>query len=206
MQAVNSGDVVPAAEQYAAVGSWHSTFMATLSISVDRLLGLTARTIGKPDQAMNHFEAGLVFCRASGFKPKVASTCYDYAETLIERNGAGDNAKARLLLEESLSIFTELGMRPLMESLQALHERASDQPVWASAYPDGLTQREVEVLGLVTAGKIDQEIAEELFISVNTVGNQWRSILSKTDSANRTEAAAYAIRRRLGPDEETAGE
>ena len=69
-----------------------------------------------------------------------------------------------------------------------------------------MTQREVEVLGLVTAGKIDQEIAEELFINVNTVGNQWRSILSKTDSANRTEAAAYAIRRGLGPDEETAGE
>ena len=148
----------------------------------------------------------MVFCRASGFKPKVASTCYDYAETLIERNGAGDNAKARLLLEESLSIFTELGMRPLMESLQALHERASDQPVRASAYPDGLTQREVEVLGLVTAGKIDQEIAEELFISVNTVGNQWRSILSKTDSAKRTETAAYAIRHRLEPNEETAGE
>ena len=61
---------------------------------------------------MNHFEAGLVFCHASGFKPEVASMCYDYAETLIERNGAGDNAKAWLLLEESLSISTELGMGP----------------------------------------------------------------------------------------------
>ena len=62
------------------------------------------------------------------------------------------------------------------------------------------------MLGLVTAGKIDREITEELFISVNTVGNQLRSILSKTDSANRTEAAAYVIRRGPGPDEETAGE
>ena len=69
-----------------------------------------------------------------------------------------------------------------------------------------MTQREVEVLGLVTAGKNDWEVAEELFISVNTVGNQLRSILSKTDSANRTEAAAYAIRRGLEPDGETAGE
>ncbi len=91
-----------------------------------------------------------------------------------------------MLLEESLSISTELGMGPLMESLQALQERASDQPVRASPYSDGLTQREVEVLGLVTAGKNDWEVAEELFISVNTVGNQLRSILSKTDSANRT--------------------
>ena len=49
------------------------------------------------------------------------------------RNGAGDNAKARLLLEESLSISTELGMRPLMESVEAFQERASDRPVRASA-------------------------------------------------------------------------
>ena len=69
-----------------------------------------------------------------------------------------------------------------------------------------MTQREVEVLGLVTAGKIDREIAEELFISVNTVGNQWSGILRNADAAKRTETAAYAIRRRLGPDEETAGE
>ena len=62
---------------------------------------------------------GWYFCRASGFKPEVVSTCHDYAEVLIERNGAGDNAKARLLLEESLSISTELGMRPFMESVEA---------------------------------------------------------------------------------------
>ena len=54
----------------------------------------------------------MVFCHASGFKPEVASTCYDYAETLIERNWSGDDARARLLLEESLSISTELGMGP----------------------------------------------------------------------------------------------
>ena len=149
---------------------------------------------------------GWYFCRASGFKPEVASTRHDYAEVLIEWNGADEDAKPWLLLEESLSISTELGMRPLMESVHAFQERASDRPVRASEYPDGLTQREVEVLGLVTAGKIDREITEELFISVNTVGNQLRSILSKTDSANRTEAAAYVIRRGLGPGEETAGE
>ena len=53
--------------------------------------------------------------------------------------------------------------------------------------------------GLVPAGKIDREIAEELSISVNTEGNHLRSILSKTDSANRNEAA-YAIRRGPEPD------
>ena len=69
-----------------------------------------------------------------------------------------------------------------------------------------MTQREVEVLGLVPAGKIDREIAEELSISVNTKGNHLRSILSKTDSANRNEATAYAIRRGLEPNGKTVGE
>ena len=61
-------------------------------------------------------------------------------------------------------------------------------------------------MGPPRRGKIDREIAEELSISVNTEGNHLRSILSKTDSANRNEAAAYAIRRGLEPNGETAGE
>ena len=61
-------------------------------------------------------------------------------------------------------------------------------------------------MGPPRRGKIDREIAEELSISVNTEGNHLRSILSKTDSANRNEAAAYAIRPGLEPDEEPAGE
>ncbi|MEC9238139.1 MAG: hypothetical protein VYC69_05680 [Chloroflexota bacterium] len=61
-------------------------------------------------------------------------------------------------------------------------------------------------MGPPRRGKIDREIAEELSISVNTEGNHLRSILSKTDSANRNEAEAYAIRRGLEPDEEPAGE
>ena len=52
---------------------------------------------------------------------------------------------------------------------------------------------------MVAAGKTDREIAEELIISINTVGNHVRSILNKTNSANRTEAATYANQRGLIP-------
>ena len=101
------------------------------------------------------------------------------------------------LLEESLTISSELGMRPLMERVTALQERAESQPVAVPAYPDGLTQREVEVLRLIAGGKTDREIAEELIISIRTVGNHVSSILNKTTAANRAEAATYAAQQGL---------
>ena len=60
-----------------------------------------------------------------------------------------------------------------------------------------LTDREVEVLRLIAAGKSNQEIAGELVISINTVTNHVKNILGKTGSANRTEAAAFAYRHGL---------
>jgi DNA-binding CsgD family transcriptional regulator len=65
------------------------------------------------------------------------------------------------------------------------------------AHPDALTAREVEVLQLVAAGKTNQEIADQLFISLNTAATHMRNILEKTGSANRAEAAVYALRHRL---------
>ncbi len=117
-----------------------------------------------------------------------------------------DVDKAKTLLDESLSISTELGMRPLMERVVSHQERAENQPGGVPRFPDGLTQREVEVLELICGGKTDREIGEELFISVNTVGNHVRSILSKTDSANRAEAATYAGRHGLITNEDSASD
>ena len=64
-------------------------------------------------------------------------------------------------------------------------------------YPDGLSQREVEVLRLVASGMTNQEIADRLFISVGTVSTHVKNLLNKTNCANRTEATAYAGRKGL---------
>jgi DNA-binding CsgD family transcriptional regulator/pimeloyl-ACP methyl ester carboxylesterase len=61
----------------------------------------------------------------------------------------------------------------------------------------GLSARELEVLRLFAAGRSNQQIAGELVISLSTVAKHVTSILTKTESANRTEAAAYAHRQHL---------
>jgi class 3 adenylate cyclase len=67
----------------------------------------------------------------------------------------------------------------------------------ALAYPGGLTKREVEVLRLIAGGRSNQEIADELVISLNTVLRHVSNIFDKTGVANRAEAAAYATRHGL---------
>jgi NarL family two-component system response regulator LiaR len=57
-----------------------------------------------------------------------------------------------------------------------------------------LTEREVEVLGLVAKGLSNEEIADRLVISERTVSTHVSNILSKLHLANRTQAALYAVR------------
>ena len=59
-----------------------------------------------------------------------------------------------------------------------------------------LSQRELEVLGLVAQGSTNREIAERLFITVGTVKTHVHNILGKLGVQNRTEAVARA--RELG--------
>ena len=59
-----------------------------------------------------------------------------------------------------------------------------------------LTGRELEVLRLIAAGRSNQRIAAELFVSLNTFKKHVTHVLGKLGAANRTEAAARA--RQLG--------
>ena len=191
MLAVRNCNQSAAAEYHSGLLDQRGTMLWTVT-SFDRLLGLLSQTMGNIGQACDHFEEALEFCRKAGYRPELAWTCSDYSEALLERNDAGDQEKANFLLAESLAISRELGMRPSMQRVAALQKRCEELPGRITAYPGGLTQREVEVLRLICGGNTDREIGEELFISVKTVGNHVSNILNKTGAVNRTEAASYA--------------
>ena len=60
-----------------------------------------------------------------------------------------------------------------------------------------LTPREDEVLQLVARGATNKEIADTLYISENTVKTHLQNIMEKLHLANRSQAAAYAIKKGL---------
>ncbi len=60
---------------------------------------------------------------------------------------------------------------------------------------DVLTEREVEVLRRVAAGKPNKLIAVELEISEGTVKTHMKSILPKLDASDRTHAVMIALKR-----------
>ena len=93
----------------------------------------------------------------------------------------------------------------------ALMNAAASQPTAAAAtppsaahspespdLPDGLTQREAEILALITQGLTNPEIAARLFLSSHTIKTHINRIFSKTGSRDRAAAIGYAHRHGLG--------
>lgn len=77
--------------------------------------------------------------------------------------------------------------------LKAVANRMADEDKGEQA----LTERELFVLRLVASGASNQEIAQKLSISVNTVKSHLKNILEKLQLENRTQAATYALKHGL---------
>jgi two-component system, NarL family, response regulator LiaR len=69
---------------------------------------------------------------------------------------------------------------------------------------EGLTRRELEVLTRLARGDTNREIAAALHISEETVKTHVSNLLAKLQVESRTQAALYALRRKLVLPDETA--
>jgi DNA-binding CsgD family transcriptional regulator len=138
---------------------------------------------------------------------------YPQAETLLHAAEAamadGDRDGAGERLRRAAPLADRLGARPLGEQIAILARRArirltgdgspeADLGLAGSLDGElGLTDRELEVLRLVAAGRSNREIAAELFISPKTASVHVSNILGKLKVASRGEAAARAHTLRL---------
>ncbi len=97
-----------------------------------------------------------------------------------------DIAKALHAAAEGLTV---LDPRVHAALLGATAAPAAARP---AAPPDGLTQREVEILGLIARGFTNPEIAAQLYLSSHTIKTHVNRIFAKTGSRDRAAAIGYA--------------
>ncbi len=161
--------------------------------AADRYLGMLAFTLGEHELAASHFEEALEGNRRMRSPTWVANTLLAYGRTLRARGRSADAAAASALLSEAAAVAERTGLPMVLRRARELGAVAGR----IVPLPDELSSREVDVLRLVATGRSNREIGEELYISGHTVANHMRSILRKTGTANRTEAAGYAYRRSL---------
>ena len=188
---------------FAAADAHGARLLGGAESSAARRLAAAGRPAGSPaggawDEAADAW-AGL------GEPYLLAETLLHAAETAL---ACGDRDGAAERLRRAVPLADELGARPLAEQIALLARRArirltgedaSEAPGGPGAGGGelGLTERELEVLRLVTAGRSNREIAAELFISPKTASVHVSNILGKLGVASRGEAAARAHTLRL---------
>jgi DNA-binding NarL/FixJ family response regulator len=152
---------------------------------------MLAHTMGRPDLAREHFDRALDKNRAMGAWPALARTQAWLARVLLSSETDAERDYGKQLIGEAEQLASRFNMTALGAEISEILQDG------ASQLPDGLTPREVDVLKLLAIGRSNKDISMALAISLSTVATHIRSILTKAGCANRTEAAAYAMRHEL---------
>jgi two-component system NarL family response regulator len=149
---------------------------------------------------MNGIEACREIKRLRPEVSVVALTIHDQDEYIFEmiRSGVSGyvlkDISADKLVETVLGVSRGESFIPPALTAKVFQEFSR---LSARGNPDGLTEREMEVLRLVASGSNNREIARKLFISEKTVKNHLSNIFQKIGVADRTQAALYALKQRL---------
>jgi DNA-binding CsgD family transcriptional regulator len=176
---------------------------------IQRAAGMAAAAAGLDEEAEQHFVEALRQAEELPQLMERAAVRHFYARFLVDRGGSGDVERAGSFLEEAAAAFSSIGMPKHLELVTVQRSRLGErrteaaQVLGKARYPDSLTAREVEILGLLAAGLTSAELAAQLCLSVATVQRHIANIYGKTGVRNRVEVALYAVRHQLADPDRT---
>ena len=153
---------------------------------------MSAQAHGALMVAQNDAAAALISLRRAMAVWQSLSASYETARVRMLVAAAcralGDDDAASREMEAAHRVFDELGAAP---DLARLATALGGSVPTDEAH--GLTEREIEVLRLVAAGKSNREIAAALVISEHTVARHVQNIFAKLGVSSRTGAGAFAF-------------
>lgn len=150
---------------------------------------LALKAQGYPNQAESTLSQAIYFARPEGYKRvflDLGKPLYELLERSVTRDRAGKTIYAD---HEPVSEGYEHDL------LEAFQQEGELRTVYGSSslseeMLDPLTEREREVLRLLTEGISNKEIANRLVVAPSTIKQHLKSIYSKLDVHNRTQAVA----------------
>ena len=112
---------------------------------------------------------------------------------------ADELARAIRRVHEGKAMLDSDVQARLLDRLDARVEEPDQPPATGATAPDDLTNREMEVLGLIAAGLSNAEIARRLVLSEATVKTHINRLFAKTGVRDRAQAVRYAYEHGLAP-------
>jgi LuxR family maltose regulon positive regulatory protein len=145
------------------------------------------------DEAERLLAQGLETAQKSGHQYYLAQ---GYLIAARLHNGRGRHSQVQDALSKATQIAASIRNRFLDEAIAQTRAALASKSSPVQSMIDPLSERELEVLRLICAGKSNQEIADELFIALDTVKRHVNNIYGKLGVRRRTQAVGEA--RRLG--------
>jgi DNA-binding CsgD family transcriptional regulator len=183
MATAEVGSVRHAAVLYEALlpfaDQWAGTSGAVVAGPYALHLGRLATVLGASDAALELLTAALESCRDGECRPweaRVELALAEAASTVRDRRGHGRRAAA---------LADELGLSEV--------ERSAHRLLGVDVRPARLSRREVEVLRALGRGATNQQIADELYVSLKTVERHLLNAYRKIGARNRADAVRFAL-------------
>lgn len=149
--------------------SFHIVSFGSASTSLGKLAALS----GRYDDAVRHFEYALQFNDRTGARPWLADTQYEYARMLLQRNSAGDVARASRLLDLSLATARTIDNVRLVARVESLKATLESEAVHAKADKDSADSKSI-----ASPAKTQPTAAPEFRLSRE--GEYWRATFGKS--------------------------